>query len=438
MEYTVTQLPHSEIEIHAIIPFSEFEDEVKRAAKLISEEKEFAGFRKGRAPYEIIKNNLGEMAVYERGAELAVKKTYPSILQELLEKNELLREHPPIGEPEITITKLAPQNELRYKVKLYHLPQITLPDYKNTARSVLKKEKKPITVTDEEVKKTIEDLRELRREFKTVERPAQKNDRLEIDFEIRSGGVKLGGGESRNHPLFIGEGKFLPGFEEKLIGMKAGEEKFFTLVVPDDWHEKNLAGKALDIKVSVKLVQEKILPELNDDFAKSLGSFSSLQNLTESIKEGLQKEREQREKERIRIMIAEKIAADCNIDLPQLLVERELEKMVEELKSGIAQMGMKWEEYLTNIKKTAEDLKQEWEAAARTRTAVALVLREIAQKEKIEVAGQEVEERVNRFLQRFSSAAEAEKNIDPRELREYTKGVLRNEKVFELLESVKL
>lgn len=434
MEYSLTTLPKSELEIQVTLPFSEFEPQVKRAALLISEEREIEGFRKGKAPYDTVKKIFGENAIYERGADLAVRKMYPKIFEELMSSRRLSSENPPIGRPEITVVKLAPGNEFQFKMKLAVLPVIAIADYTAIAARIAK-EKKDVTVSDEEVEKTFSWLRESRATLTKMDRPAAVKDSVEIDFELRQGGVKIEGGESRNHPLVIGEGKFMPGFEDELVGMKQGEEKTFSIQVPRDWHDQMFAGKALEAKVAMRLVQERVLPEAGDEFAKSLGTFPSLDALKISIKDSLTKEKEDKEKQRVRIRIIEEVANAAQAEIPDVLIETELDKMAGELKSSIEDMGMKWDEYLLHIKKSADELRREWHPEGEKRVRIALCLREIAKREHIEPSEEEIKERGDQFLRQFSGPHQAEKEIDPARLHEYARGILRNEKVFEFLES---
>lgn len=348
MKYEVSKLPKSEIEISVEISFPEFELHVKKAAVLLSAEKEIEGFRKGRAPYDIVKNKFGEHVIYEKAAEVAVRKTYPEILEELVTSNRLSAVNPPIGRPEITVTKLAPGNELQYKARVALLPEVKLPDYKSIAARV-KKEKKEVLASDEEVEKTLKWVRESRA---------------------------------------TGEG------------------------------------------------EERKVPELNDDFAKGLGDFSTVEALKSNVRSGLQLEKEEREKERVRIRILEEIAKDSDIEVPDVLVEAELGKMFAELKSGVEGMGMKWEDYLAHVKKAPEELRSGWREDATARVRAGLVLREIAKTEKIEPTDAEIQERADRFLGQHKTEKDAEKSIDVESLREYTRGILRNEKVFEFLENI--
>ena len=436
MNFTITPLPKSEAEIEVILPFSEFEPHLKRAAVAISERVEIEGFRKGKAPYDVVKNKVGEAVIYDGAAELAVRRTYPEVVTGIREQEqETKKDFTPIGRPEITVTKLAPGNEFAYKIKLALLPAVTLPDYKSIAQKIGAK-KEESSVDDEEVEKAVQWLRESRTTLVTVSRKAQKGDRVEVDFQIRHDGVKIEGGESRNHPLILGEHRFLPGFEDELTGLEAGEKKEFTLVAPADWRDKNFAGKPLDFSAEMKLVQERRVPELTDEFAKNLGNFASADALRQNVREGLAAEKKEKETQRIRATIIEDIASRATMEIPEVLVAGELEKMFTEMKSSVEQMGMKWEDYLLHIKKTPQELETEWRGEAEKRVRVALCLRAIATAEHIEPTEEEIAARSTQTLQQYQTSDDAAKNIDPNELKEYTRGILKNEKVFEFLEGI--
>lgn len=475
-------MPKSELEIAVTVPVFEFEPYVKKAAVLISEEVEIEGFRKGKAPYEVIKNKLGEQTIYERAAELAIRKTYPELIAQLsASSNQLSTKMIPIGNPEVAITKLAPGNELQYKVKLAILPEVKLPDYKKIAKEVGRSRKEP-EITDEETTQAVDWIRESRVTLVTVDRPAQKGDRVEIDFELRhdavkphtisgakedtgetqrqiDAGVKIAGGNSKNHPLILGKGNFMPGFEEALKGMRRGEEKNFIIEVPEEWHEKSLAGKTLNVKASMKLVQDRQIPELNDEFAKRLGNFPSAEALKTSVQKGLLQEKQEKEKQRIRTEIIEKIARGSGVEIPEVLIEREIDKIRSDTKVSIEQMGMKWENYLLHInpaesqtseesavppvaeqtsnriKKSEEELRENWRSHAEIRVKQALCLHEIAKIEKIEPSAEEIATRANEILRQYRNSAKVEKTIDDEELKEYAGSIVKNEKVFELLEN---
>ena len=298
----------------------------------------------------------------------------------------------------------------------------------------LKVKKNKLEVKKEEIKKSLDYLQNSRAKIITVNRSCKKGDRIEIEFEVRHNKVKIENSTSKNHPLILGQNRFLPGFEEKLEGMKADQEKEFSLKAPANWVNPRIADKNLDFKVKMNLVQKRELPGLNDEFAKSLGSFESLTVLKKSIKEGLLREKEIKEKERIRIELIEKVAQDSKIEIPEVLIEQELEKMTNEFRTNIASLGLDFDKYLKEIKKTIEELKKNWQEQAKKRVIIALCLQIIAEKENIEVSDEEIKERVNQDLKHYPNVEEVKKNIDLNALEEYTKIILRNEKVFELLE----
>src|SRR3989338_594307 len=333
MDYSTKTLPYSQLEILVNVPHDELKPFLEKAAVLISEEKPIEGFRPGKAPHEIVRQKFGEYAIYEKAAKNYIEKNYPKILEESLgankksekqklevgsQKLEVGASPEPIGQPEIAITKLAPGSDWEFKITLSLMPVLTLPDYKKIASSI-SKEKKMSEVSEKEVEDTLNFIKESRASLITVSRPAEIGDAVEIDFETFDGFTKLKGLEAERHPLVLGEKKTIPGLEEELVGMAAGEMKEFSVKLPDNFQDKTLAGKNVTFKTKMNLVQERKLPELTDEFAKGLGKFSGVENLRININEGILLEKEKKEKERLRIKIADEIAAKTAAEIPEIL-----------------------------------------------------------------------------------------------------------------------
>jgi trigger factor len=422
----IKKLPNSQVEFSIVVPAAEFEKFLNEAAEHLSEGLKIDGFRPGKAPRNIVEQKVGAEKVLAHGAEHAVKKTFVDAVV----KNKI----DSIGEPKITITKIAQGNDFEYRAVVAVMPQIELSNYRKDIKSVKKTDSNDVTV--EQVQKEIENLRGSRAKLITVSREAIKGDRVEIDFEVFVDGKLIEGGSAKNHPLTIGENYFIPGFEDNLVGMKERDEKEFDLEFPKDYHQKELAGKPAKFKVMMSLVQEKELPEINDEFAKSLGKFESLDALKKSIREGIEAEQKKKNEEKWRTEAIGKIAAGSEIDLPEVLVDQELEKMMAEFEQNISQMGLKLETYLENIKKSKSEIVKGWRETAEKRVRAALVLKEIAAAEQIEVPASEIEEEMNRVMAYYRSVPDMEKNLDMERLYNYTKGVLTNEKVFKFLESL--
>ena len=278
-------------------------------------------------------------------------------------------------------------------------------------------------------------LQESRAKLITVKRGAKKGDRVEIDFITRLGNVKIENGESKNHPLIIGEGRFVKGFEEHLVGMEENQTKNFNLDFPQDYYKKDLAGKKIGFEVKMNLIQERQMSAIDDEFAKSLGGFKDLENLKKSVREGILSEKKEKEKEKRRQKIMEKLVQESEMELPDVLVEQETEKMFREFEMNVKKMGLEPDKYLEKLGKAADELKKEWRGQAEKKIKGALALKEIAEKEKIEISGEELEKETNKILKNISSANQAKKDIDLEDLKNYTKDVLMNEKVFEMIEN---
>jgi trigger factor len=423
----IKKLPKSQIEILLSVPAKELEIFLDMAAEELGKEIKIDGFRPGKAPRNIVEQKLGSEKVLAHGAEKAVKKSYVDSIT----KNKIEA----IGEPKITITKIAPGNDLEFKAVVSVMPEIKLGNHRKDVQKI-KKEKK-IEVSEKEVSDELQNLARSRAKLITVTRPAQKGDRVEIDFEVQIEGKAIEGGTSKNHPLTIGENFFIPGFEENLIEMKEGEEKTFELPFPDDYHKKDLAGKMASFKVRIALVQKKELPKVDDDFAKSLGEFENLEKFKTNLKEGIKIEKEKKNQEKWRSEAIEEIVKGSQMEIPDVLLEGELDKMMAEFEQNIAQMGMEMEAYLANLKKTKEELQKDWHEPAEKRVKAALALREIAESESIKVESKEIEEEMNKVIAYYKNMGSLEKNIDMERLYTYTKGVLLNEKVFQFLENLK-
>jgi trigger factor len=422
----IKKLPKSQVEFSITVPAAEFEKFIDAAAEDLSKDLKIDGFRPGKAPRKVVEQKVGAEKILAHGAQRAIKKTYVDAVA----KNKLET----IGEPKITITKIATGNDLEYKATAAVMPKVKLSDYRKDVKAI----KKPGAekVTDEQIQKEIETVQKSRTKLVTVGRQAKKDDRVEIDFEVFVDGKLIEGGAAKKHPLTIGENYFIPGFEDQLVGMKEKDEKEFDLAFPKDYHQKELAGKPAKFKVKMALVQEKELPKIDDDFAKNLGNFDNLAAFKKNLSEGIGLEQQNKNKEKWRAQAIEKIAAESHIDLPDMLVDQELEKMMAEFEQNIAAMGLQLETYLENIKKSKSEITKGWKETAEKRVKAALVLKEIAKAEEIEVPSAEVEEEMNKVLAYYKSIPNMEKNVDMERLYSYAKGILSNEKVFDLLENL--
>jgi len=388
MKVETKDLEKSQKELTIAIPQADFDKYMDKAAAKISQGLKIEGFRPGNAPRQMVEKHVGADRIFEEAVQIAVPETLIAALEQ--EKIEA------IGQPEVTPQKIAVGNDFVYKAKVAVLPKFELPDY-----SKIKVARKPVKVADKEFDDVLNDLRKSRATSVKVNRAAKEGDRLEVSFEVKIDGKVIKGGKSENHPVVIGEKKFVPGFEEKLIGMKADEEKEFDLDFPKDYYQKKLAGKPAHFTVKVKTVQEVKTPELNDEFAKSVGEFKDLEALQKQIRHNLEHEKAHKEENRVEMAIAEEIAKKAEIEIPDVLVKAEQEKMVKELEQNLAQQGLKFEDYLKSINKKREDLVADQKDAAVKRVKVSLILREVGKKEKIEITEDELKSELEKVKKSF-------------------------------------
>jgi trigger factor len=425
MEIKINSLQKSKKEIIVslnqkdLLPFKE------EALKELNKDLKINGYRLGKAPLSIAENHLSSLKVYEKMASLAIEQIYPKIIKE--------KKIQAIGYPSINITKIIPNQEVEFKAEISVIPHIELPDYQEIIKKIPKVKKETLVIEKKEIEQALIWLQNSRASLEKVNRPAQKEDIVTIDYQIKEDKNLIENGEDKDYSFILGKGNFIPGFENNLIGMKSGEEKKFELVVPKDWAQKNLQNKKLTINVFLKEIKTKQLPSLDDKFAQSIGKFKNLEDLKKNIQEGLLLEKKQKETEKWRLEALEKIVAETKADLPDILVQNEIEKMIEELKIQLDRMQLPFEKYLEQIKKDEKELRKELQELAEKRVISALVLREIASVEKIEVSEKEIKEKVNEILKQIPET-EKKENIDKNNLREFALGIIRNEKVFQILE----
>jgi trigger factor len=259
---------------------------------------------------------------------------------------------------------------------------------------------------------------------------------VEVDFEIFSEGKIIEGGKSENHPLVIGDNKFIPGFEDHIVDMKAGDKKTFTLQVPKDYSQKEISGKEIKIDLSLKKVEELKTPEVNDEFARGLGHFKDLSELKSNLRQSLTMEKENKERDRIRLAILNEIVAKSEMELPKILVEERLDSMIQSFDEDLHQKGMELGLYLAHLKKTQDELRKDWLPQAQSQVKMSLVSRAIARQEKIEVGDDELDQEFASLAEHYTRQGMLDQlqNSDPNIIKSKIKSVLLNEKVFEFLE----
>jgi len=448
MKTEIKKLQKSQVQIDFELDEQEFNKYVDKALEHLKSHVKMDGFRPGAVPKEMVEKQVGQENLLMEVGDLAVKESYTKYVNE----NNV----EPVSPPEVQIKKIVPiPKESRildgeaigtkgpafiFTVRVSVLPEFVLPDYKKIAGQVKAQE---ISVEEKEIEDALVYLQKSRAKFSQVDRAAAQKDFVEIEYKNEN----INQGKLVKDRFVLGEGGFLKDFEDQVAGMKAGDEKEFKARFPEN-APNNMAGKESVFKVKMLSVQAMELPDINDEFAKSMGGFDSLVVLKQNIKEGIGIEKGEAEKQRKRGEILQKIAEKVSVDLPEILIESEQVRMLEGVKQQVSQSGAsfaaqpelgeprlsRWEDYLKSIKKTEEEIKKSFRKDAEKRITQYLVLRKISDAEHIEVPTEEIEEEMNKMVKNYSPA-QMEK-IDINRLKEYTKDTILNEKIFQLLEKL--
>lgn len=428
MKVDKKELPKKEIEFVFELTAEELKPYLDKAAVEISTQKKIKGFRPGKAPYKIVVQEVGEMQVMQTAANIAISK----LVFDHLEKEDIET----IDQPAIEVIKLAPNNPFIFKATLALMPKVEIADYTKITVKALPE----IKIEKKEIDKTIEDLKKMRGKETIADKAAEKGDKVELNFDTFMDNVPIEHGSAKKHMLTVGENRMIPGFEENIEGMKKDEEKEFNLPFPKEYHEKSLAGKMATFKIKVLAVYKIELPAIDDAFAKDLG-LKDLKTLTSHIESNIKKEKQVKEEQKQELEMINALIEKSKFDeLPEVLINQEVHKMVHELEDNVTRQGMDFKNYLEHIKKTEADLKLDFAPDAVKRVKTAVLIRDIAQKEKLEVSDDEVNEEVERTLASYkmnpayaAQIDQLEQNIKSDNAKQYFKNLIINRKTIKFL-----
>lgn len=419
MQVKSKKLAKSQVELEFELTAEEFAEHFEHAIEHMKHHVKVEGFRPGKAPNKMVEEKIKPEALLMEAGDHAVQHVYSDYIRE--GKLEA------VGHPEVQIVKIAKGNPFIFKAVVTVLPDVELPEYKEIAKKI---KGQKIEVTEEEIQDALNYLQKTRAKMTLKNDVVALKDFVEIEYQNKD----INAGKPVKDQFILGEGGFMKGFEDGMVGMKANDEKEITAKFPENSPQKNLAGKEGVFKVKMISVQKMEMPEINDEFAKQLGAFNTLADLKVSMKEGITTEKQEAEKQRLRAEILEKIAEKSKFETPEAMIDYEQQRLLEDLKNRISQtIKIPFEQYLASIKKTEQEVKDTYKKEAEKRLKGFLVLRQLGKQEKIEVSDKEVEEEVTKSIKNYSK--DQLSKIDINELKEYTKGVIRNEKIFQLLES---
>ena len=410
----------NEVKLNVTIEAEKFDEAIKKVYFKSAKYFNIPGFRKGKAPMNIVEKYYGKEIFYED----AFNEVVPEELEKAVEENKL----EVVSRPDIDVTQIGKGQDLIFTAVFQTKPEAELGKYKGV--EIKKIEYK---VTDEDVEHELGHMQEHNSRLISVEdRPVEKGDIANINFEGFVDGVAFEGGKAENHDLEIGSNTFIPGFEDQIVGMKIDEEKDIKVKFPDEYFSKDLAGKDATFKVKVNEIKKKELPTLDDEFAKDVSEFDTLKELKESIKEKQQKQNDERAKYETQDAVIKAVCENVKVDIPSGMVETETENMVKDMEQRLAYQGLKLDQYLQMMGKTKEEMQKEYEPQAIEAIKSRLAIEAVIKAEKIEVADIDVDEKIKEMAKNYGREND-EEFLKNENVRNYIKQGLESEKALEFL-----
>ncbi len=409
----------NEVKLNFEIEAEKFEEAMKKVYLKNAKYFNIPGFRKGKAPMNIVEKYYGAQIFYED----AFNELVPEIYDEAIKSNNVEA----VSRPNIDIKQMEKGKELIFTATVQTKPEVKLGKYKG-----IEIKKIEYNVSDKDIEQELNLMAEKNSRLITIEdRPVQKDDIAVIDFEGFLNGEPFEGGKAENHELTIGSNTFIPGFEDQVVGMKIGEEKDLNLKFPNEYFSKDLAGKDVVFKVKLNEIKKKELPNIDDEFAKDVSEFDTLKELKNSISEKLENQNKERERVEKEDAVIEAVSEKVEVDIPSGMIETEIDNMMKDIEQRLMYQGLTLKQYTELTGKKESDLRKEFEEQANKNVKYRLVLEAIVKAENIEVDDKSVEEKLKEMAKNYGQKEEELLNND--NIKQYTKENMKVEKAIEFL-----
>lgn len=409
----------NEVKLEIIIEAAKFDEAMKKVYFKSAKYFNIPGFRKGKAPMNIVEKYYGTEIFYEDTFNEVATEAYDIALAE----NKIEA----VSRPNIEIVEIGKGKDLVFTAVVQTKPEIELGKYKG-----IEIEKVEYNVEDKDIENELTKMQEKNSRIVSVDdRDVKEGDITVIDFEGFVDGKAFEGGKAEGHELEIGSKTFIPGFEDQVVGMKIDEEKEINVKFPEEYFSKDLAGKDAMFKVKVHEIKVKELPELDDEFAKDVSEFDTLAELKASIKEKLEEENAQRAKYETEAAVMKAACEEVKLDIPAGMIELEVENMLKDIDQRLSYQGMSLEQYLQMIGKTEEDMKKDYEPQAVEAIKSRLTLEAVIKAEKIEASEEEIKAKLAEMATNYGKKVEEIENND--NLKKYIKEGIESEKAIEVL-----
>ncbi len=417
MSSVVEKRENNEVELTIDVDQQTFEQSLQHAFRLNAKHFMIPGFRKGKAPMALVTKYYGEGILYEDAIDHAANPAY----QDALKEHDLK----PVAQPVIDILDIGRDKGLKFSVKVTIKPEVTLGAYEQVEAV------RPLfPVDDDAVEADIKRVRERNSRMIPVEdRGIEDGDTVNIDYEGLLDGVAFEGGSAEAYDLTIGSKAFIPGFEEQLIGHKADETFPIDVTFPEDYQNEELAGKAVVFNITVNNVKMRELPELDDEFAKDVSEFDTLEAYRDDVRKKLEEDADKRSRNIFEDNVVRQVAQNATVDIPLVMVDQEIDRMVDQQKQQMTYQGIEFEQFLSYMGQTLEAFREQMRDSAQERVQIQLVLEAIGEKLDLDITDEEYDEELNNMASMYGVEAETLKEQAPEGQLEFVKEAVLHRKL---------
>ena len=421
MNVKVDKQENSKVVLEFTMDKETFEKELDKAFHKNAKYFKVPGFRNGKVPRNVVEKVYGEGVLYETFIEDNVDDDY----RKAVEDNKL----EVVSKPELDVKQIGKGKDLIYTVTLFVKPEATVKKYKG-----LEVKKIDSKVSKKEVDAAIESDRQKNARVVSVDdRDLQKDDISTIDFEGFVDGVAFEGGKAENFELTIGSGQFIPGFEDQLIGMKIGEEREINVTFPKEYHAENLAGKPAMFKVKLISIKSKILPELDDEFAKDVSEFETLADYRKDVEKKVKKQKQESAKNQKEIAVIDKLVENTEVVIPESMIDDEVESMSNQFASNLAYQGLDLKTYCMYMNTTEEEFKKNLRPEAEKNVKLKLALDAIEKLEEIKVEAKEIDEKIDELKKQYGSENTNDDLNKNENVRHYMEEKIKQDKLMKII-----
>ena len=391
MNVKVEKKENSKVEIEFTMDKKQFEEELEKAYNQNAKKFKVPGFRAGMVPRAIVEQTYGESVLYEFVIENTVDDAYRTAV---VENNLEI-----VSRPELDIKQIGKDKDFIFVVNVCVKPEATVKDYKG-----IEVKKVSTRVTKKDVDVELEKIREKNARIVTVEDRELKNGDISIiDFEGFTDGKAFEGGKAENFELTVGSGQFIPGFEDQMIGMKVNEERDINVKFPEEYHVKDLAGKDATFKVKLHEIKEKVLPEIDDEFAKDVSEFDNLEDYKKDLNKKIKADKENHAKIDMEQEAIDKFIEKVEVTIPEEMIDSEVDKMIEEMNANLSYQGLNIDQYLQYMGTTLDEYKKQMRDQAQRRIKLDLGLEYVAKEEKVEVEEKDIDEKIKELAAQYGN-----------------------------------